>query len=625
MARTFASLICSAICLSVLYGQAQPFTDDPRAARIADALRAADRQTFARLLRDDPEAVKLRTAGGSTPLMFAALYGGAESVRELIERGADVNAANEAGATALMWAADNAGITRILLEHGADPNAVSRDGFTPALIALRFYHTGPVLKLLLEHGVNLDTKPYQGRVFTAAGGDEQTLHVLLDHGIAASRMASGLVQALEVCAACVDPLWKVADKAALAAALVTAAADPNPNHVRALLDRGADPKLPAGGLTALQVAVVSNGATLEKVRALVEHGADLDARTPESGSILDLALRQGDPAVAEFLRKAGAREGTRPEPLLEPKPAASVREALNRSIALSQRGDVSFVKRSGCVSCHSESLTAMMVAAARKQGLSVDENTARAQRKAIADYIESNREDFLVSRPIAGGVDTAGYILLGLAAENWPSDLATDATARYLKNRQRSDGSWEIFVGRPPHEASNIQCTATALRALQVYGVKARNAEYREAVERAANWLAKTQPVDNEDRVFQILGLVWSGKRDRVRQAASDLLRQQRPDHGWAQRTTLMSDAYATGQALVALRESGALKASDAAYKKGAQFLLDTQMEDGSWHVRSRSIAVIPYFESGFPHGHDQFISAAATNWASLALLPLVR
>jgi hypothetical protein len=267
----------------------------------------------------------------------------------------------------------------------------------------------------------------------------------------------------------------------------------------------------------------------------------------------------------------------------------------------------------------------MMVAAARKQGLSVDENTARAQRKAIADYIESNREDFLVSRPIAGGVDTAGYILLGLAAENWPSDLATDATARYLKNRQRSDGSWEIFVGRPPHEASNIQCTATALRALQVYGVKARNAEYREAVERAANWLAKTQPVDNEDRVFQILGLVWSGKRDRVRQAASDLLRQQRPDHGWAQRTTLMSDAYATGQALVALRESGALKASDAAYKKGAQFLLDTQMEDGSWHVRSRSIAVIPYFESGFPHGHDQFISAAATNWASLALLPLVR
>ncbi len=314
-----------------------------------------------------------------------------------------------------------------------------------------------------------------------------------------------------------------------------------------------------------------------------------------------------------------------PEPVSEPKPAASVREAVNRSVTLSQRADVSFVRKSGCVSCHSESLTAMMVAAAREQGISVDENTARAQRKAVAEYIESSRQNFLEGRPIAGDVDTAGYILLGLAAENWPSHLATDAVARYLKNRQRSDGAWEVFVGRPPLEASNIQCTATALRALQAYGLRARGSEYREAFERAANWLAKAQPLDNEDRAFRILGLVWSGKRERARQAAGDLLRQQRSDGGWAQRTTLGSGAYATGQALVALRESGILKASDGAYMKGARFLIDTQLEDGSWHVRSRSIAVLPYFESGFPHGHDQFISAAATNWASMALIPLAR
>jgi hypothetical protein len=92
-----------------------------------------------------------------------------------------------------------------------------------------------------------------------------------------------------------------------------------------------------------------------------------------------------------------------------------------------------------------------------------------------------------------------------------------------------------------------------------------------------------------------------------------------------SQSATLASDAYATGQALVALRESGVLKTSDTAYRKGAQFLIRTQLEDGSWYVRSRSITFQPYFESGFPHGHDQFISAAATNWAAMALVPLAR
>ena len=44
------------------------------------------------------------------------------------------------------------------------------------------------------------------------------------------------------------------------------------------------------------------------------------------------------------------------------------------------------------------------------------------------------------------------------------------------------------------------------------------------------------------------------------------------------------------------------------------------QRPDGSWHVRSRSKPFQTYFESGFPHGKDQFISMAATGWATTAL-----
>jgi hypothetical protein len=36
--------------------------------------------------------------------------------------------------------------------------------------------------------------------------------------------------------------------------------------------------------------------------------------------------------------------------------------------------------------------------------------------------------------------------------------------------------------------------------------------------------------------------------------------------------------------------------------------------------VRTRAIPIQPFFGSEFPHGQDQFISAAATNWVTMAL-----
>jgi hypothetical protein len=98
------------------------------------------------------------------------------------------------------------------------------------------------------------------------------------------------------------------------------------------------------------------------------------------------------------------------------------------------------------------------------------------------------------------------------------------------------------------------------------------------------------------------------------------LLAQQQPDGGWAQRAGFPSDAYATGQALYALHEATGLSASSAAYQRGVKYLLDTQFEDGSWHVISRAVKFQPYFDSGFPYGHDQWISSAGTAWAATAL-----
>jgi hypothetical protein len=78
-------------------------------------------------------------------------------------------------------------------------------------------------------------------------------------------------------------------------------------------------------------------------------------------------------------------------------------------------------------------------------------------------------------------------------------------------------------------------------------------------------------------------------------------------------------DAYATGQALYALN-AAAFKPGSPAYKKGAAYLLRTQLEDGSWYVPTRAFGFQPYKEYGFPHGKDQFISDAETSWAAIAL-----
>jgi len=102
--------------------------------------------------------------------------------------------------------------------------------------------------------------------------------------------------------------------------------------------------------------------------------------------------------------------------------------------------------------------------------------------------------------------------------------------------------------------------------------------------------------------------------------AARALLKEQHNDGGWAQLPTLDSDAYATGQALYALVESGAMTSNDPAYQRGVDFLLKRQLSDGSWFVRTRAIPIQPLFDAGFPHGPDAFISAAGTNWAALAL-----
>jgi len=213
------------------------------------------------------------------------------------------------------------------------------------------------------------------------------------------------------------------------------------------------------------------------------------------------------------------------------------------------------------------------------------------------------------------------YEMLALAERKTPANLVTDAMVHQIALAQQADGGWrELELLRPPLDSGRIPATALAVQALATYAPPVMRDDAAARIARARDYLLSATPVDTQDEAFKLLGLVWSAAPTAaISLQRQRLLKLQRDEGGWAQLPGLASDAFATGEVLYALHASG-LAPDSSAYKKGAAYLLRTQLEDGTWLVRSRAFGFQPYLETGFPHGRDQFISAAATSWAAIAL-----
>lgn len=423
-----------------------------------------------------------------------------------------------------------------------------------------------------------------------------------------------------------NPLYAAAMRNDTAEALRLLAAGANPNDgtvvglstlvqpimnrnlpmMRALLANGANVNAPnPAGFTPLMWAAASEVTSPEFVEELIQHGANVNAVNQAGETALTWARRRGHTPIVTALLKAGAQEPPR------------AKEAVEKALALLQKSGDQFARVSGCTSCHHQSLPQMVAGMARQRGYAVNEKISKQQADAVIAVFKPARELMLQGTDRIPDVTiSAGYSLLGLHAEGYRGDEVTEAMAHVISTKQRADGSFPSMPGRPPIESSDITATALSLRAMQVYG---KNSEA--AVQRARAWLLQQEPRTNEERAMQLLGLTWAqAEPAELTKRAQALLAEQRADGGWAQLATLETDAYATGQALYALFVAGQVSAADLAYRRGSEYLLRTQLADGSWHVRSRSFPLQPLKESGFPHGKDQWISATGTSWAALAL-----
>jgi ankyrin repeat protein len=283
--------------------------------------------------------------GGETALMTAARTGKVGAVKALLAHGADINfKESRRGQTALMWAAaeGNTAVVEELVERGADIHAKTKSGFTPLLFAVR-----------------------EGRI--------------------------GVVQALLKIGADVNETWQAGRASGVAgiSAMVLAVANGHFELAGVMLDAGADPNAAAQGWTALhQITWVrkpgrgdndpapegsGNLSSLDLVRKLVAHGANVNARMTKSGNVgrtslkmvgatpFLMAARTADAPLMRLLAELGAdpllpnAENTTPllaaagvgtySPGEDPGTETEVLEAVKVAVELG--GDVNGVDKNG--------------------------------------------------------------------------------------------------------------------------------------------------------------------------------------------------------------------------------------------------------------------------------------
>lgn len=127
-------------------------------------------------------------AHSDTPIADAAMRGDVAQMEALIERGADVNAAQGDGMTALHWAGETgtAEMAHLLVSAGANLEATTRIGdLTPLLIAAEAGN-GAVVDVLLQSGANLKARSSVGGAtalhYAARAGSVESVEALLSHG-----------------------------------------------------------------------------------------------------------------------------------------------------------------------------------------------------------------------------------------------------------------------------------------------------------------------------------------------------------------------------------------------------------------------------------------------------------
>jgi ankyrin len=241
---------------------------------VLDAAKNADRSAVRALIAQGAD-VNAAEADGTTALHWASYREDVESADLLLRAGARVNSANDLGATPLWIASQNgsAAMVRRLLQAGANPNAALLRGETPVMVASRSGKPD-VVEQLLARGANGNARAARGQtalMWAVAQKHADVVKVLLAGGADVHARSEVWGQVMAV-----------------------------PPH--GLLEYNRD--IPHGGDTALMFA--ARVGDLSSARLLVAAGANVNDADAWGVSAMVLAAHSGYTELVEFLLGHGA-------------------------------------------------------------------------------------------------------------------------------------------------------------------------------------------------------------------------------------------------------------------------------------------------------------------------------
>jgi len=456
--------------------------------QLVDAVKNSDRAAIRELLAKHVDVSATET-DGSTALAWAVRKDDLETVNALIRNGADVKTANRYGVAPLSLACinGNAAIVEVLLKAGADPNTAMPRGETALMTAAR---TGKVaaVKALLAHGADVNFKESQrdqtALMWAAADGNTATVDELIEHGadirahtkggftpllFAVREGRIGATLSLIKAGADVNEKWQSGRGTGTSgiSAMVLAVANAHYELAAAMLDKGADPNAAAQGWTALhQITWVrkpgrgdndpapegsGNLSSLDLVKKLAEHGANLNARMTKKGNAgrtfmnmigatpFMMAARTGDAPLMRLLASLGADpllpnvDNTTPlmaaagvgtySPGEDPGTETEVMEAVQ--VALELGGDINSVDKNGETVIHGAAykqvptVTQFLIDKGAKIDVWNQKNKKGWTPLRIADGV-------LIGTSIRSSPDTAVVLRKVLSAAGLPTTVEED-------------------------------------------------------------------------------------------------------------------------------------------------------------------------------------------------------
>ena len=344
---------------------AVPTAAEPSPEPLFQAIRTGNIVQISRALASGISA-RAVDGNGTPALMSATSFCDAAVVKLLLDRGADPNATNKAGATALMWAIPELTKVKLLVARGANVNARSGDlGRTPLLVAAGYPNTADILRVLVRKGADIKAKDKEGMHALGRAvlhADVENVRFLVENGSDMSDRSGfgefglGLYfvgRDLQIAEYLLSQGLKVGKEA-----LAIAHGAKSVTLLDRMLVAGADVNAPIKVLksTPLLMATAAEQTRPDSLRWLLDKGADPNVEGTDGDRALDWASYRADQNRIDLLKRYGAKPGTSARAVTYPLPEGThdAHAALEKSVALLLSTGPAVFKARGCITCHNQ-------------------------------------------------------------------------------------------------------------------------------------------------------------------------------------------------------------------------------------------------------------------------------